>query len=65
LREIRRFFNDDLILFFESNSYYHIESDGIGGILIRDKERINGVGEIKAMVDYAIRLEATINGKKI
>lgn len=61
LREIRRFFNDEVILFFESNNYYHIESDGNGGLLIMDKERINSVGEIKTMVDFAIRLEATIN----
>ncbi|AWW00653.1 SulP family inorganic anion transporter [Arcticibacterium luteifluviistationis] len=58
---IRRFFSDDLILFFESNSYYHIESNGEGGILIMDKERHSGVGEVKALVDFGIRLEAIIN----
>jgi carbonic anhydrase len=58
---IRRFFSDELVLFFESNSYYHIESNGEGGILIMDKERHSGVGEIKAMVDFGIRLEAIIN----
>lgn len=58
---IRRFFNDELILYFESNNYYHIESNGQGGLLIMDKERQSGVGEIKAMVDFAIRLEAVIS----
>lgn len=58
---IRRFFSDELILFFESNSYYHIESNGEGGILIMDKERHSGVGEVKALVDFGIRLEAIIN----
>jgi carbonic anhydrase len=58
---IRRFFSDELVLFFESNSYYHIESNGKGGILIMDKERHSGVGEVKAMVDFGIRLEAIIN----
>jgi len=58
---IRRFFTDELVLFFESNSYYHIESNGEGGLLIMDKERQSGVGEIKAMVDFGIRLEAIIN----
>jgi carbonic anhydrase len=60
---IRRFFNDELILFLESNNYYHIESNGKGGLLIMDKERQSGVGEIKSMVDFAIRLEAVINHK--
>ncbi|MFT5885579.1 MAG: carbonic anhydrase [Arcticibacterium sp.] len=58
---IRRFFSDELILFFESNSYFHIESNGEGGLLIMDKERHSGVGEVKGMVDFAIRLEAIIN----
>lgn len=61
LRQIRKFFDEDLVLFFESNNYYHVESDGKGGLLIMDKERHSGVGEIKAIVDYAIRLEAVIN----
>lgn len=61
LFRIRRFFTDELVLFFESNSYYHIESDGKGGLLIMDKERQSGVGEVKAMVDFGIRLEAIIN----
>ncbi|UBM60376.1 hypothetical protein LAG90_06920 [Marinilongibacter aquaticus] len=60
---IRRFFTDEMILFFESNNYYHIESNGKGGILIMDKERHSGVGEIKAMVDFGIRLEELINKK--
>jgi carbonic anhydrase len=58
---IRRFFTDELVLFFESNNYYHIESNGEGGLLIMDKERHSGVGEIKAVVDFGIRLEAIIN----
>jgi carbonic anhydrase len=63
LLSIRRFFTDDLILFFESNSYYHIESDGKGGILIKNSERLGSVTEIKALVDFSIRLEAIINRK--
>ncbi|MCB9251743.1 MAG: SulP family inorganic anion transporter [Flavobacteriales bacterium] len=61
LRAIRRFFNDDLILFLESNNYYHIESNGKGGILIMDKERHSGVGEIKAMVNFALRFHEVIS----
>lgn len=61
LRKIRRFFTDELILFFESNTPYHIESNGMGGLLIMDKERHSSVSELKAKVDFAIRLEAIIN----
>jgi carbonic anhydrase len=60
LRAIRRFFNDDLILFFESNNYYHIESNGMGGLLIMEKERQSDVGEVKAMIDFAIRFHEAI-----
>ena len=31
IRPIRRFFTNEIILFFESNNYYHIESNGQGG----------------------------------
>lgn len=60
IKKIRRFFTDEIILFLESNKYFRIESNGHGGLLIMDKERESGVGEIKALVDYAIRLEAVI-----
>ncbi|MGR3812203.1 SulP family inorganic anion transporter [Jiulongibacter sp. NS-SX5] len=60
IRGIRRFFTDELVLFFESNNYYHLESNGKGGLLIMDKERHSGVGEIKGMVDFGIRLAALI-----
>lgn len=59
--KIRRFFTDELVLFFESNMPYHIESNGMGGLLIMDKERHSSVSELKAKVDFAIRLEAIIN----
>ena len=47
-------------MFFESNNYYHVESNGQDGLLIIDKERQSGVGEIKAMMDFVMRLEAVI-----
>lgn len=61
IRQIRRFFNDEVILFLESNHYYHLESDGAGGILIMEKEKQSDIGEMKAMIDFAIRLETIIN----
>lgn len=59
-KAIEEFFTDDLILFFESNTYYHIESTE-KGLLIMHKERLASVKEIKAMIDFAVRLRKTIN----
>lgn len=51
---IKEFFTDELILFFESNPYYHIESSGTA-LLIKGKERLFGIQEIKTLVDFGIR----------
>jgi MFS superfamily sulfate permease-like transporter len=56
---IRDFFTDELILFFESNTYYHIESNE-KGLLIIGNERLAGVKEIKALADFGIRLTQII-----
>ena len=58
--KIKELFTDELILFFESNAYYHIESSE-NGLLIFDKERLAGVKEIKALVDFGIRLQKIIS----
>lgn len=58
-KEIETFFTDELVLFFESNTYYHIESTD-KGLLIFHKERLASVKEIKAMSDFALRLRKTI-----
>jgi hypothetical protein len=57
--EIRRFFSSTMVRFFESNSYYHVESDG-EGLLIFNKERVASIKEIKQLLDFGIRLEAQI-----
>ncbi len=57
---IKQLFTDDLILFFESNPYYHIESSK-HGLLILGKERLGGVKEIKALADFGIRLQKIIS----
>jgi MFS superfamily sulfate permease-like transporter len=59
-KAIEKLFTDDLILFFESNTYYHIESTE-KGLLIMHKERLASVKEIKAMKDFAVRLRKIIN----
>jgi carbonic anhydrase len=58
--DIRAFFTDELVLFFESNAYYHIESSK-DGVLVFSKERIASIKEIKALLDFGFRLNAIIN----
>lgn len=57
--EIKFFFTDELILFFESNKYYHIEGNN-KGLLIIGRERLAGVKEIKILADFGVRLKKTI-----
>lgn len=58
--KIRLFFTDELVLFFESNPYYHIECNGDSLLLMR-KERLASIKEIKALLDYGTRLEKVIS----
>lgn len=57
---IEDFFTDELVLFFESNTYYHIEATKTG-LLIVHKERLASVKEIKALADFGIRLQKIID----
>ncbi|OEK09703.1 sulfate transporter [Flavivirga aquatica] len=57
--KIARFFNDDITHFFESNPYYHVESNG-NALLIFGKERLASVKEIKALFDFGKRLKEVI-----
>jgi len=58
-KEIQNFFDNKLVRFFESNSYYHVESNG-NGLLIFNKERVASIKEIKQLLDFGIRLETQI-----
>lgn len=53
--DIQSIFTDELILFFESNPYYHVESNG-SSLLILKKERLMSVKEIKAMIYFGQQL---------
>lgn len=57
--DITAFFNSEIIHFFESNPYYHIESRG-RQLLIFNKERLATIREIKALLDYSKRLQKII-----
>ncbi len=52
---IKNIFSDALILFLESNPYYHVESNG-SSLLILKKERLLSVQEIKAMIYFGKQL---------
>jgi len=54
--EIQDLFHDDLILFLESNPYYHIESNG-HSLMILKKERLLSVKETKAMIYFGLQLQ--------
>lgn len=57
---IKIFFKDDITHFFESNPYYHIESNG-NAILVFGKERLASIKEIKALFDFGKRLKDVIS----
>jgi len=52
---IQNFFTDDLVRFFESNPYYHIESDG-KSLLVFRPNRTAGIKEVKNLIDFGKRL---------
>ena len=56
---IAKLFNDDVTHFFESNPYYHVESNG-NALLIFGKERLASIKEIKALYDFGKRLKDVI-----
>ena len=57
---ITAFFNDSLTHFFESNPYYHVESNG-KALLIFSKERLASIKEIKTLFDFGKRLKGVIS----
>jgi carbonic anhydrase len=56
---VQDYFTDDLVRFFESNSYYHVESDGIS-LLVFKSQRTAGVKEIKQLLDFGTRLSKIV-----
>ncbi|SEP87749.1 Sulfate permease, MFS superfamily [Hyunsoonleella jejuensis] len=57
---ITEFFNSDITQFFESNPYYHVESNG-KALLVFRKERLASVKEVKALFDFGKRLQQVIS----
>jgi carbonic anhydrase len=61
-KSIRSFFTDDLIFFFESHPTYYLESNG-KSILIRGKERLASIQEIKQILAFAEDLLRLLENK--
>ena len=57
--KIKTFFNTEITQFFESNPYYHVESNG-DCLLIFGKERLASIKEIKALLDFGKRLQMVL-----
>ena len=62
-KSIRSFFTNDLIFFFESHPLYYIESKG-DSILIRGKERLASIQEIKHLLAFTDEFIKLLNTKK-
>jgi hypothetical protein len=55
VNKIKSFFSNELVLFFESHPYYHLESDG-KNILILKGNRVSSISEVKALAMYGKEL---------
>tara|TARA_B100001173_G_scaffold312546_2_gene334614 strand:- start:2635 stop:4848 length:2214 start_codon:yes stop_codon:yes gene_type:complete len=62
VKAIRDFFTGDLIYFFESHPAYYLESNG-DSILIRSKERLASIQEIKQKLAFAEELIKILENK--
>ncbi|WP_034060472.1 SulP family inorganic anion transporter [Lacinutrix jangbogonensis] len=57
---IQEFFTDETTHFFESNPYYHVESNG-HNLLVFGRERLASIKEIKALYDFGKRLQQVVS----
>jgi len=62
-KSIRDFFSDELLFFFESHPPYYLESNG-ESILIRSKERLSSIQEIKQMLAFSEELLKILEKKQ-
>ena len=61
-KAIRAFFTDDLIYFFESHPTFYLESNG-DSLLIRSKERLASIQEIKQILAFAEEILKILENK--
>ena len=60
--EIRSFFTDEIIRFFENHQIYHLESNG-EALIIFDKIKLARTDETVAFIDYGKELAALLDAK--
>lgn len=60
--EIRSFFTDEIIRFFENQHIYHLESNG-EALIIFDKIKLARTDETIAFIEYGKELATLLNGK--
>ena len=60
--EIRSFFKDEVIRYFENHQIYHLESNG-EALFIFDKIKLARTDETIAFIDYAEELATLLSGK--
>ena len=60
--EIRSFFTDEIIRFFEDHQIYHLESNG-EALIIFDKIKLARTDETIAFIEYGEKLARLLNGK--
>jgi len=60
--EIRSFFTDEIIRFFENHQIYHLESNG-EALVIFDKIKLARTDETMAFIEYGKELAELLNGK--
>ena len=58
--EIRSFFTDEIINFFENHQIYHIESNG-EALVIFDKIKLARTDETMAFIDYGAALASVLD----
>lgn len=57
--KVQNYFNDQLVIFFESNPYYHVESDGVSLLVFRT-QRTAGIKEVKSLIAFGNRLRSVV-----
>lgn len=62
--EIRSFFTDEIIHFFENHQIYHLESNG-EALVIFDKIKLARTDETTALIDYGKELATLLDGRKL
>ncbi|MDG1763220.1 MAG: SulP family inorganic anion transporter [Flavobacteriaceae bacterium] len=63
IKAIRKLFTPELIYFFESHPFFHLESNG-NTILIKGKDRLSSLQEIKMMLTFAQDLSELLTSQK-